>query len=78
MFKLVIGGSKRAWIDPKLGELVPYFEYFDLVSSFEDWVSGASDLRVVLSALTAAILEQSSFGRQTTWVGKRCPIELKF
>ena len=69
---------KRAWIDPKLGELVPYFEYFGLVSWFENWVSGASDLRVVLSALTAAVSEQSSFGRRTVWVGKRCPIELKF
>ena len=24
------------WIDPKLGELVPYFAYFNLVSWFED------------------------------------------
>ena len=48
-----------------------------MVSWFEDWVSGASDLRVVLSALTAAVSEQSSFGRRTVWVGKRCPIELK-
>ena len=35
-------------------------------------------MRVVLSALTAAVSEQSSFGRRTVWVGKRCPIELKF
>ena len=35
-------------------------------------------MRVVLSALTAAVSEQSSFGRGTVWVGKRCPIELKF
>ena len=33
---------------------------------------------MVLSALTAAVSEQSSFGRRTVWVGKRCPIELKF
>lgn len=25
-----------------------------------------------------AVSEQSSFDRQTVWVGKRCPIELKF
>ena len=57
-------------MNPKPGELIPYFEHFDLVTWFEDWVSGASDLRVVLSALTAAVSEQSSFGRRTVWVGK--------
>ena len=35
-------------------------------------------MRVVLSALTAAVSEQSNFGRRTVWVGKRCPIDLKF
>ena len=35
-------------------------------------------MRVVLSALTAAVSEQSSFGRRTIWVGKRCLVELKF
>ena len=49
-----------------------------MVSWFEDWVSGASDLRVVLLALTAAVPEQNSFGTRAVWVGKRCPIELKF
>ena len=58
--------------------LVLYFEYFDLVSWFEDWVGGASYLRVVLSTLTAAISEQTSFVRRTVWVGKWCLIELKF
>ena len=33
---------------------------------------------MVLSALTAAVSEQSSFGRRTVWVGKCCPIKLKF
>ena len=33
---------------------------------------------MVLSALTAAVSEQSGFGRRTAWVGKRCPIELTF
>jgi hypothetical protein len=38
---------KRAWIGSKLGELVPYFEYFDLVTQFGIWVSGGLDLRAV-------------------------------
>jgi hypothetical protein len=36
-------------------ELFPYFEYFDLVTQFEIWVSGASNLKAVLSFRTAAI-----------------------
>ena len=55
---------------PNLVSSFLYFEYFDLVSWFEDWVSGASDLRVVLSALTTAVSEQSSFERRTVCVGK--------
>jgi hypothetical protein len=62
----------------KLGELVPYFEYFDPVTQFEIWVRGDSDLGAVLSVQTAAVSAQSSFGRRTVWVGKRCPIELIF
>ena len=34
---------KRGWIGTKLGELVPHLEYFDLLSSFEDWMSRAPD-----------------------------------
>jgi hypothetical protein len=69
---------KRTWIDSKLGDLVPYFEYFDSVVQFGIWVSGASDLRAVLSVQTAAVSAQCSFGRRTIWVGKWCPIELIF
>ena len=69
---------KRDWIGNNLGELVPYFEYFDLVSWFMVWLRGASDLRAVLSVRTATVSAQSSFGRRTVWAGKRCPIELKF
>jgi hypothetical protein len=38
---------KRAWIGSKLGELIPYFQYFDLVIQFGIWVSGGSDLKAV-------------------------------
>jgi hypothetical protein len=69
---------KRAWIGSKLGELVTYFEYFIPVTQFGIWVNGGSVLRAVLSGRTAAISAQSSFGRRTVWVGKRCPIELIF
>jgi hypothetical protein len=69
---------KRAWIGSKLGELIPYFKYFDPVTQFEIWVSGGSDLRVVLSGQTATVSAQSSFGRRTVWVGNRCLIELIF
>jgi hypothetical protein len=69
---------KRTWIGSKLGEIVPYFEYFDPVAQFEIWVSGGSYLRAVLSVQTVVVLAQSSFGRQTIWVGKQCPIELIF
>jgi hypothetical protein len=34
----------------KLGELTPYFEYFDPVKQFVIWVSGGSDLRAVCQA----------------------------
>jgi hypothetical protein len=47
---------RRAWIDSKLGELLPYFDYLNLVSWFEIWVSGASDLRAVLSVQIATVL----------------------
>jgi hypothetical protein len=40
---------KYAWIGSKLGELFPYFEYFDPVTQFMIWVSDGSDLRAVLS-----------------------------
>jgi hypothetical protein len=45
---------------------------------FGIWISGGSDLRVVLSVWTAAISAQSNFGRRTVWIGQRCPIELIF
>jgi hypothetical protein len=34
---------KRVWIGFKIGELVSYFNYFDLVTQFEIWESGGSD-----------------------------------
>jgi hypothetical protein len=43
----IVWRLKGAWIGSKLGELVPYFDYFDLVTQFEIWVSGGSDLRAV-------------------------------
>jgi hypothetical protein len=58
--------------------LVPYFEYFDQVTQFEILVSGGSDLSAVLLVRNAAVLAQRSFGRQTVWVGKWCPIGLIF
>ena len=54
---------KRGWIGTKLGELVSYLEYFDLSSWFEDWLSRALDLRLVLSVQVTVVLEQNSFGR---------------
>jgi hypothetical protein len=62
---------KSSWIGSKLGDLVPYFDYFNSVTHFEIWVRGDSDLRAVLSVRTAAVLAQSSFGRRTVWVGKK-------
>jgi hypothetical protein len=50
-------------IGSKLGELVPYFEYFDLVGWFEIWTSGESNLRGVKSVRTAKVSAQSSFRR---------------
>ena len=44
-----------------LGELVPYFEYFDLVSWFEISISGASDLTTALSVRTDAVLVEKQF-----------------
>jgi hypothetical protein len=47
----------QPWFRSKLGELVPYFEYFNLVtqSMIGIWVSGGSDLRAVLLVRTAAV-----------------------
>jgi hypothetical protein len=43
-------------IGSKLGELVPYLEYFDLITQFRIWASRGSDLRAVLSVRPAAVL----------------------
>jgi hypothetical protein len=55
LFKLVFIGSYVFLISSKLGELVSYFEYFNLVSCFEIWTSGESNLRMPKSVWTAAI-----------------------
>jgi hypothetical protein len=49
-----------------------------VVTQFEIWMSGASDLIVVLSIRTAAVLAHSNFGRRIEWTGKRCPTLLNF
>jgi hypothetical protein len=41
---------KRGWIGTKLGEFVPHFEHFNLISLCEDWLSRAPDLSGGLSA----------------------------
>ena len=58
---------KRAWICAKLGELVIYLDYFDLVGWFEDWLSRASDLRGVSSVRMTVVSAQNSFGRCLVW-----------
>jgi hypothetical protein len=64
VFRVVFRGSNvLGSIGYKLGELVPYFECFDLVSWFEIWVNGESYLRGVKSVRTAAVSAQSNFGR---------------
>jgi hypothetical protein len=57
------------WIGSKLGGCVPYFEYFYLLSWSECWLSGTSDLRVVLLVQTGAVSTHNSFGGWTDWAG---------
>ena len=40
---------KCGWIGTKIGEIVPHLDYFDLFSWLKDWLSGALDLKRVLS-----------------------------
>jgi hypothetical protein len=74
----VFGGSNVSWIGSKLGDLAPYFEYFDLVSLFEIWLNGELDLRVVKLVRTTVVSAYSNFWGRMVWEGKRCPIELTF
>jgi hypothetical protein len=55
---MVVRGSNVLGFGSKLGELVPYFEYFDPFTQFGIWVRGGSDLRAVLLVQTAAVLAQ--------------------
>ncbi len=54
---------KRGWISTKLGEFVPHFKHFNLISLCEDWLSRAPDLSGGLSARVTAVTACTTVGR---------------
>ena len=70
IFKPTISDSNMVGMASNFGDLIPHLRQVDASSLFEYWLSKTSDLRDVLSARFAAILEQSSFGRWIVWIVK--------
>jgi hypothetical protein len=56
---------KRDWIGTKLGEFVPHFDHFNLISLCENRLRRALDLSSSFSARVTAVTAYATFGRMS-------------